>query len=662
PWPHEPDQREELFMSAGAVGRTPRGGRHLWFKLPGQKTWRPWVGELADNVDLRTGPGSFIIAPPSVGEQGEYELLDGEIGPPERLPLPPDWLIDAIDRVAERLGKTGRNGKHEAPSPMAEGVIPEGRRNTALASFAGSMRRRGLTAGEIAAALLVINERRCRPPLPDEEVRRIAESVTRYAPAIGLGDFGGETAEEEPYKPFPVELLPDPLREYAELAAKGIGVDPAYVAVPLLTACGAAVGATRRLELKPGWRVPPILWTALVGESGSGKSPALEAGLVGVRHHQARVWTAYEKAMELYENDVQHYERDQGKWRRHKGDAGPPPKKPQKPIPPRLVVSDTTLEAAAHALQGNPRGVLLARDELAGWLGSLDRYAKTRGGDLPGWLSTYNALPLTVDRKTSGVTYVPAACVCVTGGVQPGILRRVMTAEYRESGLLARLLLVAPPRRPKRWNEQGVDQRLIDSIAELFRRLYGFQFRADGVEPTPEIVRLTPEAKAVWLEHFDRHAAEQVELTGDLAAAWSKAEELPARLALILHSVESAWRGETGTSPIPADTMQRAVSSTAWFKSETRRVYETLLATGADDQLDRLARWIERQGGVTTIRDVQRALRRYRTAEAAETALNALVVEKRGAWEGGETTGQPKRFRLLSADTRRHAPTGGADG
>ena len=53
-------------------------------------------------------------------------------------------------------------------------------RNNALASLAGSMRRRGMTQAEIEAALLATNATRVDPPLDDEDVRRIAKSVSRY--------------------------------------------------------------------------------------------------------------------------------------------------------------------------------------------------------------------------------------------------------------------------------------------------------------------------------------------------------------------------------------------------------------------------------------------------------------------------------------------------
>lgn len=71
--------------------------------------------------------------------------------------------------------------------------IPEGGRNNALASLAGSMRRRGMGIGPIIAALNQVNEEQCRPPLDDGDVRRIAQSVCRYEaddPVVRLFEKG----------------------------------------------------------------------------------------------------------------------------------------------------------------------------------------------------------------------------------------------------------------------------------------------------------------------------------------------------------------------------------------------------------------------------------------------------------------------------------------
>jgi putative DNA primase/helicase len=64
------------------------------------------------------------------------------------------------------------------------GDIPEHERNLTLLSFGGSMRRRGMSYAAIEAALLVENSDRCKPPLDEAEVVKIAASVARYQPGV----------------------------------------------------------------------------------------------------------------------------------------------------------------------------------------------------------------------------------------------------------------------------------------------------------------------------------------------------------------------------------------------------------------------------------------------------------------------------------------------
>ena len=140
--------------------------------------------------------------------------------------------------------------------------------------------------------------------------------------------------------------------------------------------------------------------------------------------------------------------------KKHASKDGDLPDEPQRPVAERCMVSDATIESLVPILRDNWRGVLLSRDELVGWIGSFDRYAGrgTASADAAHWLSIYNAESIIVDRKTGDKPsiFVPDAAVSVCGGIQPGILNRAISAEHRENGLLARLLLAYPPRQVTR--------------------------------------------------------------------------------------------------------------------------------------------------------------------------------------------------------------------
>jgi hypothetical protein len=481
------------------------------------------------------------------------------------------------------------------------------------------------------------------------EIESLARAVEPWRPV---------DAEDLTYRPFPVDALPDPIRGFVDAGARAIGCDPSYLALPLLTAIAAAIGNTRRLELKRGWLVPPILWGAIVGESGTAKTPAFQLVMRPVRERQRKALERHAEEMKQYEADLARWEKDMTAWKRDKDSASDPPEKPDPPQAERFIVSDTTVEALAPILRANPRGLLLARDELAGWIGSFDRYAgkgKT-GADAANWLSMFNAESIIVDRKTGTprTIHVPRAAVCVCGSIQPAILRRVLALEHRESGLAARLLLAYPPRKAKRWTEADIDPDAEAELARLFDKLYELQpATGEDGEPRPVLVRLSGDAKAAWKAYYDAHAVEQADLTGDLAAAWSKLEEYAARLALVVHFVRWAAGDPmlTNANVVDVVSMNAGIELAKWFKHEARRVYSVLDESDAERDQRRLVEWIERRGGAVTTRDVYTGCRWLRAPGAAEAALEELVQAGRGTWEQSPAgrRGQPTRRFVLSA-------------
>jgi hypothetical protein len=70
-------------------------------------------------------------------------------------------------------------------------AIEKGSRNGTLAAIGGATRNLGFNAEDIYALLSSKNEKQCSPPLPDDEIRTIANSVARYEPAkttLKIGD------------------------------------------------------------------------------------------------------------------------------------------------------------------------------------------------------------------------------------------------------------------------------------------------------------------------------------------------------------------------------------------------------------------------------------------------------------------------------------------
>ena len=176
PWPPPGCELPPAF-----VVQTPRGGRHYYMKhLHGIASS---VSVLAKGIDVRADAG-HIVMPPSPG----YTIVEGNLAAALECDAP-QWLKDALLATS----KTSVAPPTEQGEPDSE-VIPEGRRNSTLLSLAGSMRRRGKSEDEIYATLKIVNTSRCRPPLPEKELRGIAEYVGNKE--VGTANQG--TPEEEP--------------------------------------------------------------------------------------------------------------------------------------------------------------------------------------------------------------------------------------------------------------------------------------------------------------------------------------------------------------------------------------------------------------------------------------------------------------------------------
>jgi hypothetical protein len=467
---------------------------------------------------------------------------------------------------------------------------------------------------------------------------------------------GTTNAPPIPWQPFPVEALPEPVRGFVDAASRAIGCDASYVALPLLAALAAAIGNSCRIQLKRGWTEPAVIWAVIVGDSGTLKSPALNAPLQPIRKRQAEALRRHREALASYEVELQKYEADS---KRNKG-GNKQHFRPEQPVCERFWVSDVTVEALAARLSQAPRGLLVVHDELAGWIGSFGQYKGGKGADSAHWLTMHGARDLLVDRKTGDSTtvYVPNAAVSVTGGIQPSILRAALAQEHFQSGLAARLLLAMPPRVPKRWSEAEVDPDLEISLAKVFDALYAIPLTINPAtnEPQPTTLKLSAEGKMAWVEFYNQHAKEQAELTGDLAAAWSKLEGYAARLALVIHLVRVAAGDPSlaDNDAVDAQSVEAGATFSKWFGQEARRVYAVLNESDEQKVQRELVELIQRKGGKITVRDSMRSSRRFQNAQEAETALDALAnkgLAVKLPIEPGHRGGKPTCiYRLVDTD------------
>lgn len=229
---------------------TPSGGCHLYFTYPrGHAIKTKGKIEGYPNLEILS-ESSMCLAPPSKRTEGVYEW-EASSDPFQCSPSHiPHQLLDFILQ----------NQKQQKDRRMSSGsqVIPEGIRNTTLASMAGSMQRKGMTENAIAAALKEENRTRCKPPLSNVEVKDIVSSISQYAP----DDPACEVCSQ--MKIWVRPTAPECSFDDVQSAARALlpGCDLGLVRIVI---------ASYHANLLPGR--PP--WLMAVGGSSSGKSEIL---------------------------------------------------------------------------------------------------------------------------------------------------------------------------------------------------------------------------------------------------------------------------------------------------------------------------------------------------------------------------------------------------
>jgi len=145
---------------------------------------------------------------------------------------------------------------------------------------------------------------------------------------------------------------------------------------------------------------------------------------------------------------------------------------------------------------------------------------------------------------------------------------------------------------------------------------------------------LTPDAKATWIEFVNTHCEVTASASEDEAAAESKLEGYAARFALVIHVSRHACGEDVDPSNVDVDSLRAGITLAKWFGREAKRVYSMLRESPEERERRELLDWIERHGGRTTVRELQRnGLRRYRgRAEDSRLALDDLAEAEHGGW------------------------------
>ena len=305
--------------------RTPRRGIHLVYSAPAGSNLRNTTGKLAPRVDTRAD-GGYICVAPSCTANGQYQWTK-ELPQRCELPVLPQWLFDRLAgnqfansrSVDETIDVQSRNPS-ELSATSTSSTIPNGERNSTLASLGGFLRRGGLSETEIRAALYAANVQRCVPPLDEAEVAAIARSVSRYEPDEKTQAMAEESAKYPgepidwpevqplpiglpPVEPFDPSMLPDAFYGWLADVSERMQTPLDFAGVGAMISLAGVVG--RKICIRPkqydDWEVIPNLWGAIIGRPGLLKSPVLQEVTRPLRRLEADARTRFGDELARFE-------------------------------------------------------------------------------------------------------------------------------------------------------------------------------------------------------------------------------------------------------------------------------------------------------------------------------------------------------------------------
>lgn len=590
----DPEVEEWLATTKTYVETTPsKTGLHAIFRGAGLPAWS---GNRRGFVE--------------VYERGRFFTVTGYARYEER-----DAIADqaAVDALCDRWLRKDKPPPKPSTSSSATGTTDESAEDFKLAANLLRARR---PDDEIAAALTRSMQARGRgeKAARTDYVPRTIDAARRDLDAKGELPSSARRDTPKPlragaWKAFPVETLPPELRAWVDEHARAKGVEPSFVALPLLVACAGFIGNTVAVRVRRDYVEPIALWIAIVAPSGSKKSPAMKAAMKPFRDAQGRHFKATKLANE-----------------------GRDPKEHSKP--PRRFVENATPEAILALLESNPRGLLAHRDELAELLAGFGRYSSTKQaalGDAALACKLYDGTPTDVDRKSTGHSHIPSPLVSIVGAIPPKTLRTLFAESLRANGFFPRFALVRPPVSPARFTEEELDWRVDAGLDEIVRRLDAIPLRlhAETDAPDPVELALDDEARRAWIEEHDRLGELALSIgDGVRASATSKTAGLFLRLAGILH-VLGRDKDPDETALIDGETMRRAIALGRWLHEERLRVFELLEADETEAALAELVRglpWDKHPEGMTPREVFEIRKTRFADADEAEAELERATA------------------------------------
>lgn len=391
-------------------------------------------------------------------------------------------------------------------------------------------------------------------------------------------------------------LIPEPFRGWLTDIAERMQIPPDFSAVAAIVAAGSLIG--RRCGIYPkrkdDWMVIPNLWGGVIGRPSLMKSPAISEAHKHIDRLEAEKHKEHREAMIEFEAEKQIADimlsgvkdklkkavkcQKNGEIESLIGELNGV--RPEEPVRVRYQTQDATTEKIGDLLTQNPHGILINRDELTGWLKTLDKVG--REGDRGFFLEAWNGnRRFTYDRIGRGTIEIEALCLSVFGAMTPGALTSYVQAAVGggggDDGLLQRFQMIVWPDAQGEWSNVDRFPNTIEKNRawEIFKKLSTLNIEKHDPDDGIPALRFSDKGQDVfdqWRSELETRMRGDHGLSPALESHLIKYRKLMPALALIYHLIDYV-DGQTQSLSV---SEQSAIMAAAWcqyLETHAMRIY-----------------------------------------------------------------------------------------
>ena len=396
--------------------------------------------------------------------------------------------------------------------------------------------------------------------------------------------------------PFDSALLPANLQPWIDDVAERMQCPVDFPAVTAMLALAGLVG--RKIAIRPkrqdNWTVVPNLWGMLVGRPSIMKTPPMKEILKPLNRLSAEAHEDYDAKLQQYKSESKIIELKEKAITSEitkalrKGESTEELEKKlaelkleAPPVRRRYMVNDTTVEALGQILAQNPQGVLQERDELVGFLKSMER--KGQDGSRAFYLEAWNGNSnFETDRIGRGNIRINGGlCLSMIGTIQPGPLEsyihEAVSGGSGDDGFIQRFQLSVWPDDPDQWQivDRWPDKDAKDLAWEVFQDLdrinsndFDVQFDPFDQNPVPYL-RFDSSAQDKFYDwmRFNENRMRSGEEHPALESHFAKYRSMVPSLALLIHLADK------GTGAVGSEAITKALGWEKYLVSHARRIY-----------------------------------------------------------------------------------------